>query len=165
MGQVEQTWEYEIISFIARTAILTMKVCTLIPIRHYIIHQKINCQAIINMILCFRSKIQQGVNRKRNVETKNEKEILILHLHCEKMNRMNSAIWSALWNWMWKLWLWKDKKWNAAMICESTYTISKYKDLPMKTLSKIMKCDHETFLLRTSQWKRKPQNICNCMKI
>ena len=51
-----------------------------------------NCQAIINMILCFRSKIQQGVNRKRNVETKKEKEILILNLHCEKMNRMDSTI-------------------------------------------------------------------------
>ena len=44
------------------------------------------------MILCFRSKIQQGVNRKRNVETKKEKEILILNLHCEKMNRMDSTI-------------------------------------------------------------------------
>ena len=51
-----------------------------------------NCQAIINMILCFRSKIQQGVNRKRNVETKKEKEILILNLHCEKLNRMDSTI-------------------------------------------------------------------------
>lgn len=45
----------------------------------------------------------------------------------------------------------KDKNLNAAMTCESAYTISKNKDLPMKTLSKIMKCDHETFLLRTSQ--------------
>ena len=51
----------------------------------------------------------------------------------------------------------KRKNLNAAMRCESAYTISKNKDLPMKTLSKIMKCDHETFLLRTSQWKRKPQ--------
>ena len=41
MGQVEQTWEYEIISFIARTAILTMKVCTLIPIWNFIIHQNV----------------------------------------------------------------------------------------------------------------------------
>ena len=49
------------------------------------------------------------------------------------------------------------KNLNAAMRCESAYKISKNKDLPMKTLSKIMKCDHETFLLRTSQWKRKPQ--------
>ena len=45
----------------------------------------------------------------------------------------------------------EKKNLNAAMRCDTAYTISKNKDLPMKTLSKIMKCDHETFPLRISQ--------------
>ena len=84
-----------------------------------------NCQTIINMILCFRSKIQQGVNRKRNVKTKNEKEILTSTstLREDESYELGDLMCFVKLNV--RTLIMKRKHLNAAMRCESAYTVSK----------------------------------------